>query len=205
MEPLSRIEARACPLPIAHLDTDQLIPARFMKRPRSEGYGQFLLKDLRASRAANLDDPRFAGAEILVAGPNAGCGSSREAAVYAVVDFGFRAVIAPSFGPIFHGNAVKNGLLPLALPKEVVEALLARIEADPTRMVRIDLEQQTIDLGDGAARPFEVDPFDRHCLLHGLDHIDLTLEHAKMIDAHERDLRASRPWTLPTTPRDEAP
>jgi 3-isopropylmalate/(R)-2-methylmalate dehydratase small subunit len=197
MEPFRTLEARACPLPIANLDTDQLIPARFMKRPRGAGYGTFLLQDLRDDGARHLDDPRFAGARILVAGPNFGCGSSREAAVYALADFGFRAVIAASFGPIFRNNAIKNGLLPLALPDDVVQTLLARIEGDPGQLLRIDLGHQSADLGHGIVHPFEIDPFDRRCLLEGLDEIDLTLAHGDAIAAYEQNLRGERSWTLP--------
>jgi 3-isopropylmalate/(R)-2-methylmalate dehydratase small subunit len=197
MKPFGSLEARACPLPGAQFDTDQLLPARFMKRPRSEGYGRFLLRDLRAAGARNQDDPRFAGAAILVAAANFGAGSSREAAVYALVDFGFRAVIAPSFGPIFHNNAIKNGLLPLALPANVVQPLLAQVASHPAQILRIDLERQQAQLGDGGQHRFEIDPFHRRCLLEGLDDIDLTLAHEGAIAAYERDLETRRPWALP--------
>lgn len=196
MEPFDTLEACACPLPIANLDTDQLLPARFLKRPRGEGYGDCLLSDLRRDAARNLDDPRFAGARILVAGANFGCGSSREAAVYAVVDCGFRAVVAESFGPIFQGNAVKNGLLPAALPATVVQALLDSVEAGPDQLLRIDLAARTVTIRGQGPHRFEIDPFHRRCLLEGLDDIDLTLAHANAIAAHERALAASRPWVL---------
>jgi 3-isopropylmalate dehydratase small subunit len=128
MTPLIVLEAGACPLPLDNVDTDQLIPARFMKRPRSDGYGQFLLHDLRqdaANPACALDQDRFKGCQILIAGRNFGCGSSREAAVYALADFGFRCVIASSFGDIFASNAVKNGVLPALVSPEQAEVLLA--------------------------------------------------------------------------------
>jgi 3-isopropylmalate/(R)-2-methylmalate dehydratase small subunit len=176
METFTVLTAPACPLGLANVDTDQLIAARFMKRPRAEGYGGFLLHDLREAGAGRfvLDDPRYAGARILVARRNFGTGSSREAAVYALWDFGIRCVIAPSFGDIFASNAVKNGLLPAVAGEADVEALLALLVApDSQPVVTVDLSACTIVTG-GLGLGFTIDPVRRQQLLNGWDDIDLT-------------------------------
>ena len=198
MRPFTRLDATACPLPLANVDTDQLIPARFMKRPRSEGYGQFLLYDLRfaedgAVRADSpIDAPERAGAEILVARRNFGSGSSREAAVYALVDGGFRCVLAPSFGDIFSSNAVNNGLLPARLAEGEIEALLAWLR-DGGRSVTVDLEACTVVAGE-LRFGFSIDPVWRVKLLNGWNDLDLTLSHAAAIaDFAARDAQL-RPW-----------
>lgn len=183
----------------ANVDTDQLIPARFMSTPRDQGYGQFLLHDLRGAGAA-WDVP---GASILVAGPNFGCGSSREAAVYALVDAGFRAVIAPGFGDIFAANAVNNGLLPAVADTGALMAAL------PARLV-IDLEAGTITPEGSAAVTFDLDPVWRTKLINGWDDIDLTASHADDIATFAARRREQAPWvwvdatrgTAPTTGRD---
>jgi len=203
MQPFTRLEARACPLGLANVDTDQLIPARFMSRPRSAGYGNFLLHDLRFGPDGApvpgfvLDDPRRAGARILVARRNFGTGSSREAAVYALVDYGIACVIAPSFGDIFASNAVKNGLLPATVTEDDAESLLAAIEAEPETLVRVDLGAQTIAAGDRAI-VFAIDPVRRLQLLNGWDDIDLTLRHAAEIAAFARTRRTEAPWIVPS-------
>ncbi|MFD2184871.1 3-isopropylmalate dehydratase small subunit [Rhodoplanes azumiensis] len=200
MQPFRRLDdAVACPLPLANVDTDQLIPARFMKQPRAAGYGGFLLHDLRfevdgSSRGLSLDDPAFAGAGVLVARRNFGSGSSREAAVYALVDFGFRCVIAPSFGDIFASNAVNNGLLPARVDAAAAERLLDHATAG--RRVAVDLETRTIRV-DGETMPFAIDEVWRTKLLNGWDDIDLTLSHTAAIRAFSAERAVLFPWSLP--------
>ena len=202
MTPVAIIETPAVPLPLANVDTDQLIPARFMKRPRSEGYGPFLLHDLRAgaevSAAAALDDPRRAGAAVLVARRNFGCGSSREAAVYALCDFGVRCVVAPSFGDIFASNAVKNGLVPALVSEEDAEALLASSAVQEARLVRVDLAAQTVTAGNLVV-PFAIDPVWKTQLMNGWDDIDLTLAERPAIEAFRSRDAAARPWAAPAS------
>jgi len=202
MERFERLDAVACPIGLANVDTDQLIPARFMKRPRAEGYGRYLLHDLRhdaeglPKAGATLDDPRYAGASVLVARRNFGTGSSREAAVYALWDFGLRCVVAPSFGDIFASNAVKNGLLPAQMPEAEVERLLSWLETAPSPRLTVDLEALTIEFGDRRSA-FIVDPVRRLQLLNGWDDMDLTEQWRDEIDAHRAKLAASAPWVWP--------
>lgn len=200
MTPFKRLDAIACPLPLANVDTDQIIPARFMKQPRAAGYGGFLLHDLRfapdgRSLALPLDDPAYAGAEILVARRNFGGGSSREAAVYALVDFKFRCVIAPSFGDIFSGNAVNNGLLPARVSEETAEHLLAALVQGPARLT-VDLEAREIACA-GARFAFDIAPVWRTKLLNGWDDLDLTLAHMPEIEAFAAADANRRPWARP--------
>lgn len=200
MTPFKTLEAIACPLPLANVDTDQLIPARFMSRPRAAGYGEVLLHGHRfdADGALKMDcplnQPAFAGAAVLVALRNFGSGSSREAAVYALADFGFRCVIAPSFGDIFAANAVNNGVLPAVVPDDVAQALLDRLAQD-ARIV-VDLETQTIVCGDLGTN-FSIDPVWRTKLLNGWDDLDLTLSFKGDIAAFFARDRADRPWVIP--------
>ncbi len=194
MREFVRLMAKAVPLPFANIDTDQLIPARFMSRPRTQGYGDFLLHDRRRELGFPLDDPRFAGAEIVVARRNFGGGSSREAAVYALVDAGIRCVIAPSFGDIFAANAANNGLLAARVTEDVAEALLARLLATPGE-VSVDLEACRID----GRTPFEVDPVAQIKLLRGWEDIDLTLSHADAIAAFAKADAERRPWAKPVS------
>lgn len=200
MEPFRRLDAVACALPLSGIDTDQLIPARFMSRSRSEGYGQYLLHDLRFDADGQsrpdfpLNDPDRAGARILVTRRNFGGGSSREAAAYALVDYGIRCVIAPSFGDIFRSNAVNNGLLPAKVSEEDAEALLAFLAGH--RELAIDLDACTIQAA-GRSFGFEVDPVHRVKLLNGWDDLDLTLSHADAITAFAEADRARRPWLSP--------
>jgi 3-isopropylmalate/(R)-2-methylmalate dehydratase small subunit len=200
MTPLTIVESRAIPLALANVDTDQLIPARFMKRPRSEGYGPFLLHDLRAdlaSEAARLDDPIFAGAQILVARRNFGSGSSREAAVYALADYGFRCILAPSFGDIFASNAVKNGVLPAIISEADAETLLNDSTLRSGGSVHIDLAQQTVRVGNHMMK-FEIEPVWKTQLLNGWDDIDMTRSYSAAIaDFVTRDAQA-RPWAKPS-------
>lgn len=198
MQPFTRLSGLACPLPLTGVDTDQLIPARFMKRSRAEGYGGYLLHDLRFDpTGAALPDfplnrPERQGAEVLVARRNFGSGSSREAAVYALVDYGFRCVIAPSFGDIFASNAVNNGLLPAQVSEEDCEALQAAL-TDGAGAITVDLEAERVILGNLSC-PFVVDPVWRTKLLNGWDDIDLTLSHTRAIGAFVAGDRRDRPW-----------
>ncbi len=192
MEAFTRLDAVAVPLPYASIDTDQLIPARFMSRPRAAGYGDLLLHDLRSTPGFLLDDPGYAGARIVVARRNFGCGSSREAAVYALVDAGIRCVIAPSFGDIFAANACNNGLLPARVSEAAAEVLLARL-LGPDRRLQVDLEHATIgEMG------FEIAPVARLKLLRGWEDIDLTLSHRAAIAAFAKGDAARRPWASAT-------
>lgn len=198
MQPFRFLTATACPLPRANVDTDQLIPARFMSRPRSAGYGDFLLHDLRfgADGAPHpdfpLNRPERVGSGILVARRNFGSGSSREAAAYALVDHGIRCVLAPSFGDIFSSNAVNNGLLPAPLEEEAIEALLAWLEAGGQE-VTVDLEACSVQAGE-ARWSFDIDPVWRTKLLNGWSDVDLTLSHAEAITAFAEADRTRRPW-----------
>lgn len=200
MQPFTRLDAVACPLGLANVDTDQLIPARFMSRSRADGYGGYLLYDLRrqpdgASCNFLLDDPRYSGAKTLVARRNFGTGSSREAAVYALADFGIRCVIAPSFGDIFAANAVKNGVLPATVTEAEAERLLAHLESNAPRLT-VDLENRTIYYGSNAIT-FAIDPVRRLQLLNGWDDLDLTLRHQTEIDGYRLRRRAEQPWVWP--------
>ena len=196
MEPFVTLTAPALPLDIANIDTDQLLPARFLKRPRSAGYGNFLFRDERKP-GFPLDDPAFAGARVMVSDRNFGCGSSREGAVYALVDGGFRCVVAPSFGDIFAANAAKNGLLTIALPEETVAALRRRLQRTPGAAVTVDLPAQTLTDPDGLALTFAIDPFKKECLIAGLDDVALTLRQQDAIDAFDRADAEARPWVVP--------
>lgn len=203
MERFTRLEAIACALPLQNVDTDQLIPARFMKRSRAEGYGQYLLHDLRfdgegqARAGFVMNEPRHAGAQVLVAARNFGTGSSREAAVYALFDYGIRCVIAPSFGDIFASNAVKNGLLPAAVSEADGAALLAALERADAPRASVDLETCRIRCG-ALDVGFAIDPVRRLQLLNGWDDIDLTEQHRSAIEAYRDRAARERPWTRPS-------
>lgn len=190
----------AVALPLENVDTDQLIPARFMSASRAEGYGDYLLHDMRfdANGRPDPDMPlnRHPGASILITRRNFGCGSSREAAVYALVDAGFRAVIAPSFGDIFAGNAVNNGLLAARVTQAEAETLIAAL-AGQTAEAEIDLETGTISLG-GQRIAFALDPVRRTKLINGWDDIDLTLNDTDRIAAYRKTRRISVPWAWPS-------
>lgn len=202
MRSFVRETAIAAPLPGINVDTDQILPARFMKRERAEGYAQFLFHDRRFGPDGGpqpdfvLNRPEFAGAGILVAGRNFGCGSSREGAVYALVDYGIRAVLAPSFGDIFRANALKNGLVPVSLPEPVIAELCAALAAGPERRVTVDLQERTVTLPGGRSHPLVIDAFWRECLLQGVDEIDLTRGHLGEIEAFERRHEQHHPWLV---------
>ena len=198
MDPFVTLTAPAVPLDIANIDTDQLLPARFLKKPRSAGYGNFLLHDERKP-GFPLDDPAYAGARVLVTDRNFGCGSSREGAVYALVDGGFRCVVAPSFGDIFAANAAKNGLLTVILPEETVAELRRQLQETPGAAVTVDLPAQTLTGPDCRPLAFAIDPFKKECLIEGLDDVALTLRHQDAIEAFDRADAEARPWLVPGT------
>jgi len=191
MEPFTHLDAVALPMPRPNIDTDQIVPARYLQKPRTEDFGAFLFRDLRVAADGRpiagfaLDAADYAGARIIVAERNFGCGSSREQAVWALYDYGMRAAIAPSFGDIFAGNALKNGLLPIVLLERDVAALLAQLAAHPGARVRVDLPAQRVTFPDGASHAFAVDPFAKECLLEGRDEIDYTLSRLSAIEAFE--------------------
>lgn len=191
MKPFTILRAKAVPLAITNVDTDRIIPARFLRNPRSAGYQNYLFHDLREQDPQfPLDRPEYRGAEILVAAENFGCGSSREGAVWALTGAGLRAWIAPSFGDIFFENSFKNGALPIVLPAARVAQLRSLLEAAPGTELTIDLAAQALLLPDGSSERFEVDPFRKECLLAGIDEIELTLRHAQDIAAYEQRMRS---------------
>ena len=190
MRPFTRHTGLVLPLDRANVDTDQIIPKQFLKRIERTGFGQFLFFDWRfhdgsANADFELNQPQYAGASILLARRNFGCGSSREHAPWALEDFGFRVLLAPSFADIFYNNCFKNGLLPIRLDDEQVDELFTRA-AQPGYRLTVDLVARTISDEQGLLLPFEVDAFRRHCLLHGLDDIGLTLAHEAQIAAYEQ-------------------
>lgn len=201
MLPFAQLAATACPLGLANVDTDQLIPARFMSRSRTQGYGAYLLHDLRVDADGNslgfvIDDNRYQGSAILVARRNFGTGSSREAAVYALWDYGIRCVLAPSFGDIFASNAVKNGLLPAVLPEADIEDILQRLADGSVPQLVVDLQAQKV-LSDNMSYAFTVDPVRRLQLMNGWDDLDLTLLHADDISTFSRQRKRTVPWSVP--------
>jgi 3-isopropylmalate/(R)-2-methylmalate dehydratase small subunit len=201
MERFTRLTAIACPMALENIDTDQLIPARFMSRPRTAGYGGFLLHDQRfgpdgATKDFILDHAAFAGAKILVARRNFGTGSSREAAVYALWDFGIRCVIAPSFGDIFASNAVKNGLLPAQVSEAKADELLAMLADASAPVITVDLESNRIMWGNQTI-PFAIDSVRRMQLLNGWDDLDLTLQHKSAIRNYREQRSRNQDWAFP--------
>jgi 3-isopropylmalate/(R)-2-methylmalate dehydratase small subunit len=201
MQPFTKLTAVAAPLPMSNVDTDMIIPKQFLKTIKRTGLKEGLFYELRTDADGNkldfvLDRPAYRNAQILVTGENFGCGSSREHAPWALLDFGFRCIIAPSFADIFFNNCFKNGILPIVLPKEQVALLLEDAERGANAVITVDLEKQEITGPDGGTIRFEVDPFRRHCLLNGLDDIGLTLAHAAKIDSYEAMLRQERPWLI---------
>jgi 3-isopropylmalate/(R)-2-methylmalate dehydratase small subunit len=200
MEPFIRLEATAIPLSMPNIDTDQIIPARFLWRKRRDGWGHLLFHDLRFNDAGapklefvlNRDDYR--GARILVADRNFGCGSSREHAVWALYDYGIRAVLAPSFGDIFFNNCFQNGLLPVVLSAERTAVLRTMLMQSPGGHIVIDLEAQTVTGPDSTLNRFEIDPFRKQCLLAGMDDISFTLGHRQQIAAFESAYETTVRW-----------
>jgi len=200
MEPFVRLRGVAAPMDPPNLDTDRIIPARFLRRPREAGYGRLLFHDVRFAADGSarpefvLNRPAYREAAILVTAENFGCGSSREMAVWALQDYGIRAVIGPSFGDIFFENCFKNGLLAVVLPGDTVAALRRALAEEPGVHVAVDLETQTITGPDGTAIRFEVDPFRKQGLLTGQDEVALTLERLPAIEAFEARRRDEMPW-----------
>ena len=191
MERFDRLTATALPWPQVNCDTDQIIPARYLQKLRSEDFGAFLFAGLRFDRHGAeipdfpLNQPAYRSARIVVAGRNFGSGSSREHAVWALHDYGFRVAIAPSFGDIFFNNSLKNGLLPVVLPEDVVQGVIARLLEAPGTELTVDLPAQEVILPDGSSQSFAVDPFAKECLVNGLDELGYTLSLSNAIDAFE--------------------
>ncbi len=209
MQKFTVLNGLVAPLDRANVDTDAIIPKQFLKSIKRSGFGQNLFDEWRyldhgepgmdnTTRQPNpdfvLNQPRYKGAQILLARENFGCGSSREHAPWALEDYGFRAIIAPSFADIFFNNCFKNGLLPIRLDAQQVAALFKAAEAQVGYKLVVDLEQQTISAADGTVYKFEVEAFRKHCLLNGLDDIGLTLQHVDEIKAFETKYRAAQPW-----------
>jgi 3-isopropylmalate/(R)-2-methylmalate dehydratase small subunit len=199
MEKFKTLTSRVLPLDRVNVDTDQIIPKQFLKRIERTGYGEFLFFDWRKDSGFELNNPHYQGAKILVAARNFGCGSSREHAAWALSDYGFRCVIAPTFADIFHSNAGKNGILLVTLPEEQVQTLLDRAAKTENYELTVSLEKNTIRDGQGFEAKFAIDPFRRDCLLEGLDDIGLTLRHADALDQFEKKHDAAF-WVAPTTP-----
>jgi 3-isopropylmalate/(R)-2-methylmalate dehydratase small subunit len=191
MQPVSSVEGRAYPFGRKNVDTDLIIPAAWLKTVTREGLGRGAFETVRAEPGNVFDDPEFAGATILIAGDNFGCGSSREHAAWALRDMGIRAVIAPSFSDIFSGNAFKNGILTVVLPQEQVDRMLEVARTDP---VTIDLESQIVATPFQDRFAFEIDPFRKTCLLDGLDEVGLTLARDTSISAYESRQARDMPW-----------
>ncbi|AGH98271.1 3-isopropylmalate dehydratase small subunit [Micavibrio aeruginosavorus] len=199
MQPFKTLTAIAAPLPLMNVDTDMIIPKQFLRTILRTGLGKSLFNDMRYNEDGSpkadfvLNKAPFDRAEILVAGDNFGCGSSREHAPWALLDFGIRCVIAPSYADIFYNNCFKNGILPVTLPSETVDALMERMTTHPGETITVDLENCVVTSGNIRAE-FTLDNFRRHCLLNGLDDIGLTMEKAKSIDSFEEKRHATHPW-----------
>jgi 3-isopropylmalate/(R)-2-methylmalate dehydratase small subunit len=209
MEPINILTSKAMPLPLPNIDTDQIIPKQFLKRIERTGYGDFLFYDWRYnldvpdSVTPNPDfvinKPEYQGAKILIAEKNFGCGSSREHAAWAINQYGFRAVIAPTFADIFFSNAGKNGIILVRLSEEDVTALMTHCTEKPDNQVTVNLEAQTVTDELGFSARFEIDPFRKYCLLNGLDDIGLTLRHVEALDTYEAK-HNNEFWSSPKVP-----
>jgi len=191
MEAVREVEGRAYPFGMKNVDTDIIIPAHWLKTISREGLGKGAFEALRKDPENVFDDPEYAGAPIIVAGDNFGCGSSREHAAWALLDMGVKAVIAPSFSDIFSGNAFKNGILTVVLPQEAIDRLMEVAETDP---ITIDLENQTVTTPFQDRFTFEIDPFRKHCLMEGLDEVGLTLARDSAIGSYEARQAGEMPW-----------
>ena len=200
MDKFTTLTGVAAPMPMINIDTDMIIPKQFLKTIKRSGLGANLFDEMRFDDDKNeipgfvLNQPAYRQAEILVAGDNFGCGSSREHAPWAIKDFGISCVIAPGFADIFYNNCFKNGILPITLPQDQVDRLMKDAEKGANARMTVDLEAQTITTSDGDVFTFEVDSFKKHCLMNGLDDIGLTMERVADIDAYESRLQAQRPW-----------
>ena len=200
MEKFTTLTGVAAPMPLVNIDTDMIIPKQFLKTIQRSGLGKNLFDEMRFTLDGQeipdfvLNQPAYRNAEILVAGDNFGCGSSREHAPWALLDFGIRCVISTSFADIFFNNCFKNGILPVVLPQEAVDALMDDARKGANARISVDLESQTVTASDGTTYKFEVDAFKKHCLMNGLDDIGLTLEKASAIDSYEAKNATLRPW-----------
>ena len=200
MQPFTKLTAVAAPFDMANIDTDKIIPARFLRRPRGPGHDRLLFHDIRFEADGSekpdfvLNQAPYRNAKILVAGANFGCGSSREAAVFVLYDYGFRSVIAPSFGDIHYGNELQNGMLPVALPDEICQKLRQQLRDKPGAQIGIDLESQTVSGPDGATYRFDIDPNHKERLLKGLDDIGLVMQNLNEIEAFENRHHSEMPW-----------
>ncbi|MCT4607797.1 MAG: 3-isopropylmalate dehydratase small subunit [Pelagimonas sp.] len=200
MDKFEKLNAVAAPMPLVNIDTDMIIPKIFLKTIKRSGLGVNLFDEMRYNRDGTeiedfvLNKPQYRAAEILVAGDNFGCGSSREHAPWAIADFGIKCVISTSFADIFFNNCFKNGILPIVLPQEQVDLLMADAEKGSNARMTVDLEAQEITTSEGEVIKFDVDEFKKHCLLNGLDDIGLTMEKAGSIDTFEAAAAQSRPW-----------
>jgi len=200
MEKFTTLSGIAAPLPVVNVDTDMIIPKQYLKTIERTGLGRGLFDEMRYAEDGSenpdfvLNKPQYREAQILIAGENFGCGSSREHAPWAIKDFGIRCVIAPSFADIFYNNCFKNGILPIALPQDQVDLLMREAEKGANARFEVDLEAQTVTTPEGEVLSFEVDAFKKHCLLEGLDDIGLTLSKADAIDSFEARAAQSRPW-----------
>ena len=200
MDKFTTLTGIAAPMPLVNIDTDRIIPKQYLKTNKRTGLGKGLFSEMRYRDDGSenpdfvLNKPAYRKAEILVAGDNFGCGSSREHAPWALLDFGVRCVISTSFADIFYNNCFKNGILPVVLPQDAVDYLMDDARKGANARITVDLENQTVTASDGRTFAFEVDPFKKHCLLNGLDDIGLTLEKAAAIDAFEAKAATLRPW-----------
>jgi len=200
MEKFTTLTGIAAPMPLVNIDTDMIIPKQFLKTIKRSGLGANLFDEMRFTQDGKeipdfvLNQPAYRNAEILVAGDNFGCGSSREHAPWALLDFGIRCVISTSFADIFYNNCFKNGILPIVMPREVVDILMEDARKGANARITVDLETQTVTSSDGKEFSFEVDEFRKHCLMNGLDDIGLTLEKAASIDTFEKSAAQARPW-----------
>ncbi|MDP2061511.1 MAG: 3-isopropylmalate dehydratase small subunit [Phaeovulum sp.] len=200
MQKFTTLTGIAAPMPLVNIDTDMIIPKQFLKTIARTGLGKNLFDEMRYTQDGAeipgfvLNQPAYRKTEILVAGDNFGCGSSREHAPWALLDFGIRAVISTSFADIFFNNCFKNGILPIVLPREAVAVLMEDARKGANARMTVDLAAQTVASSDGQVFPFEVDAFKKHCLLNGLDDIGLTLEKVRAIDSFEATAAQSRPW-----------
>ena len=200
MQPFTVLKSTAAPLDMMNVDTDIIIPKQFLKTVKRTGLGVSAFYNIRYDEHGEplpdfvLNKAEYQDAEILVTGENFGCGSSREHAPWALLDMGYRCIIAPSFADIFFNNSFKNGILPIELPQEQVDQLMASATDDPDGEIEVDLEKQTITRGNKFIFEFEIDPFRKHCLLNGLDDIGLTLEKSAHIDTFEEKRKTEQPW-----------
>ena len=200
MEKFTKLTGVAAPLPMRNVDTDMIIPKQFLKTIKRTGLGKSLFYEMRFDEAGKeqpefvLNRPAYRAATILVTGENFGCGSSREHAPWALLDFGIRCIIAPDFADIFYNNCFQNGILPIKLPQAEVDKLMDDAARGSNATLTVDLDRQEIRGPDGGVIRFDIDPFRKHCLLNGLDNIGLTLEKRKQIQAFEEKAQVSRPW-----------